>query len=47
MNFGRWIHEKADGIALDAWYRHPLGGVDYLRGGSVGLGLAYGFNWGD
>lgn len=46
VNFGRWIHEKTDGIALDAWYRHPLGGVDYLRGDAVGIGLAYGFNWG-
>ena len=47
VNFGRWIHASTDGMAVDAWYRHPLGGVDYLRGPSYGFGLAYGFDWGD
>lgn len=47
VGFGRWIHQSLDGVALDTWYRHPLGGVDYLHGPSVGVGLAFGIDWGD
>lgn len=43
FSFGDAI--RVDGLALDAWVRHPLGGVDFLRGPSVGGGLAYTLPW--
>jgi len=45
FQFGHWISPAIAGLALDTWYRHPVAGVDYLRGGMFGVGLAYGVNW--